>query len=672
MSPDRWKQVQTVFHAVLEHSQDRRGQALTDLCSGDTSLRREVQSLLDSHDDAEEFLSTPAFEARVIADEAVADEAVAEGANESLAGLPSQGDLSGTVVGHYEILHLLGAGGMGEVYQAKDQRLGREVALKILPSSFPANEDLAWRFEQEIRAVSAFNHPNICHLYDMGYWQGRPYFTMELLEGKTLRDHIAGRPLPVREILNFGIQIAAALVAAHAKGMIHRDIKPANLFVTDCGPLKVLDFGLARRGAIIGGSSEPTASAFSRTMPGAAMGTVAYMSPEQARAEDLDLRTDLFSFGVVLYEMATGVQPFRGSSNAVIFGALLNQTPVSPSQLNPQITEDLERVVMTALEKDREIRFQSAAEMRAALWRVQRAYDTPATAFAVATAGGSPAPRAAAPEEFDALKSLAVLPFQLLRGERDGDEYLGLGLADALITRLNGMKRLVVRPTSCVFKYANQRTDLQTAGRELGVTYVIGGLIRRSGDHVRITVQLVSVRTGAQVWGAQLDETFTSLMSLEDSLARLAAEAIVPRLNAEEKELLGKRDTDNPRAYEAWLRGRYHWTAYTPEGMGQALVCFMDATAKTRTSPVPTPVWPTITTGPAPGAFFPRPRASRPPKRPPLKPSPSIPLSRKLRPPTATPSGTTTGLGKKPSAPSAGPSNGTTRTWSRTPFSRSS
>ena len=568
MSPDRWKQIQEVFHAVLERDPHERSAAIAELCLDDPELRGEVESLLTSNESDEQFLRKPAFDAKAVATEISGEQESGE----------RSASLTGAVIDHYQVISLLGAGGMGEVYRARDQRLGREVALKILSDTGPANEGLVRRFEYEVRAVAAFNHPNICHLYDVGLWNGRPFFTMELLDGRTLRDHIAGSPIPVSELLSFGIQIANALNAAHGKGILHRDIKPANIFATSQGPLKVMDFGLAKRAARDTSSQEPTWSG-ARTLPGSAMGTIAYMSPEQARALDLDARTDLFSFGVVLYEMATGVQPFRGSTTAVVFDAILNQIPEPPSRLNPEISPELDRIILTALEKDREIRFQSAAEMRAALKRVQRSLETPSTAHIYAQPASSPAARS---DEDSArgLRSLAVLPFEFLHGGREGDEYLGLGLADALITRLSSARRLIVRPTSSIYKYAGRHSDLQGAGRELGVTYTIGGLIRRSGDQIRITVQLVSVRTGAQLWAGQLDQTFTTLLALEDSLARLAAEALVPRLNAEHRELLGTRDTDNPEAYEAWLRGRYHRLAYSAESMAKALVCFMDAIAK--------------------------------------------------------------------------------------------
>ncbi|HTG29393.1 MAG TPA: protein kinase [Methylomirabilota bacterium] len=505
-------------------------------------------------------------------------------------------------ISHFRIIEKLGAGGMGVVYKAVDTRLNRAVALKFLPDNMLQDAQALERFHREARAASALNHPGICTIYDIGEQHGRGFIAMEFIDGETLRSHIHGTALPLEETLKLGIQIADALDAAHAQGIIHRDIKPANIFVTKRGQAKVLDFGLAklvpkgvaRTGADFGGELPGSSS-----IAGIISGTPSYMSPEQVRGDNLDQRTDIFSLGLLLYEMATGRQAFSGGTGGRIIEAVLTRSPVPPRSINPDISPRLEQIINKALHKDRDQRYQHAADIRADLQRLERDNDTvgiSANKFAppilrsttshlhstgkLTARNSTPQTGAVRSERVSKIiDSLAVLPFE--NASRDPqNEYLSDGIAGSLINILATVPKLRVIAQSTVFRYKGRPIDPQAVGRELNVRAVLTGRIMQSGGSLRIGTELVDVATGSQLWGAQYDRKPGDIFAIQDEISNEISGKLRLKLTRAEKKRLTKHQTDDAGAYRLYLKGRHHWNRWTEDGFYKAIEYFQQAVEK--------------------------------------------------------------------------------------------
>jgi len=485
--------------------------------------------------------------------------------------------LVGQTIAHYKIVGPLGSGGMGAVYEAEDADLGRRVAIKVLSDDFRNDVPMLERFKREARAASSLNHPGICTVYAIEQHQGRPFIVMELIKGSTLAERMGRRPFEIAALLDLGIQIADALESAHSKGIVHRDLKPANFMINDRGQVKILDFGLAKVEAVVtqAGKDEEVSALETAvnsnplTTAGTVMGTVHYMSPEQAKGQLTDARTDIFSLGTVLYQMATGEMPFQGDTDAMVFDAILNRDPKPLEQVNPAMPAELGRIVEKTVEKDRQLRCQTATELKTDLLRLKHKLDSgqKRAAELSESKGGAPKP---------ADKSIAVLYFENLSGAKE-DEYFRDGITEDVVTELSKIDGLKIFPRPAVLAFRDKQVTPSHVGQQLGAAYVLSGSIRRAGERLRINTQLFDAHTDFPLWSERYDREMKDVFEVQDEIARKIAGALRLTLTPKEQENLAAKPTENLHAYDLYLRGRSYARRLTRQDLEFALQMYENA-----------------------------------------------------------------------------------------------
>lgn len=578
-----WRRVREVLEAALALPPELRLPFVAERCHGEPGIEAQVVGLLASHDGAADFLETPA--ARL------------------LLGDPAPTDLTGLHIGPYHLEDRIGSGGMGEVYRALDTRLQRIVAIKVLPSAVAAHQPARERFEREARAVAALNHPHICTLHDVGTHEGVAYLVMEFLEGETLAKRLERGALAIDQALQVAIAMCAALDRAHRSGIVHRDLKPRNIMLTPSGA-KLLDFGVAKTTApaMVSGDGEASAD---HTAPGTILGTLQYMAPEQLEGRTADARTDVFALGCVLYEMVTAKKAFDARSSASLLTAIMMLPPTPIRKLRPGVPAGVEQIITRCLEKQPEARWQTASDLLTALNRAatpkaphwHRTAVLAAAALVALLAAGAmfstarPLQRAwdrtrgfvgvvssPADPSRTAPTSLAVLPFNQLE-PLEGDR-IGIGIADTLITRLSRLRSVAVRPTAAVLPFAGRPIEPADAGRTLDVDFVLDGTVRRAGDRLRVTVQLVAVGTRTSLWAQSFDEHSTNLFDVEDSIAERVAQLLLKQLPTADRAVLLRRHTNELEAYRSYAAGRYLWNRRTDTELRRSIQYFSAAIEK--------------------------------------------------------------------------------------------